>query len=114
MKSHATMCDLARMMAIRNGPSRMGPVFGYSVSKIEIKVLYARNGFQNIDAVVTAHINRWRDGKLAREIRGRVFFYLNRSLIDDDDAYWKLLDYVKEEHLTEDECEIFGFMEELA
>lgn len=84
------MCELARAIAMAKGPKAIGPLLGYSVTTEELKKLYSRNGFQNLDLVTLNHIEIWIYADMAFRHNENIFFYLNRNDLGSRSAYEKL------------------------
>lgn len=92
MKNSATMCRLARAKAITEEPKKLGPVYGYSVSVADLRKIYTRNGFSNLDAVVTSHIKGWENAEMAIRARDRVYFFLDTTVYEEKKAYDRLME----------------------
>lgn len=83
------MCKLARAMAIEREPRKVGPLTGYSVTINELKKIYIRNGFQNME-VMKSHIDKWVAAEMAIRALDNVFFYLDIQDFDEAAALRKL------------------------
>lgn len=91
MKSSATMCKLARAIATMEEPTRTANIIGYSASVKEIRTLYIRNGFQNIDDILLRHIKQWGLAGMAFKINERIYFYLDEQDWSDRDSFDRLI-----------------------
>lgn len=80
------MCRLARAIAITREPMEIGPVVGYAIPRKELKKLYSRNGFQNLELIVTRHVEQWIAAEMVFEIRENIFFYLDPDDVGDRNA----------------------------
>lgn len=68
----------------------MGPLLGYSVSLGDMRTLYTRNGFANLDKVIKDHIDGWVAADMAIRALDNVFFYLDAANYDEHQAIKKL------------------------